>query len=207
MATNERILFELKSRGEMTTAALAERFGISAQAVRQHMARLADDGLVGWRDEVTGKGRPRRHWRLTEAAADRFPDTHAQLTVELIDAVRGELGEAALESLLARRERDNLARYRERVAGRARLRDRVAALARQRAEEGYMAEWHKQRDGSFLLVENHCPICAAASACQGFCRAELATFRAVLGPDCTVERTEHIPAGARRCAYRIVPAS
>ncbi|MES2724598.1 MAG: MarR family transcriptional regulator, partial [Pseudomonadota bacterium] len=55
----------------------------------------------------------------------------------------------------------------------------------------------------FLLVENHCPICAAAAACQGFCRAELMVFRAVLGPGVHIERTDHILAGARRCAYRI----
>ena len=69
-----------------------------------------------------------------------------------------------------------------------------------------MAEWRADA-GGFLLLENHCPICAAATACQGFCRAELAVFRAVLGPDVTVDRTEHIPAGARRCAYRIDPVS
>ena len=60
--------------------------------------------------------------------------------------------------------------------------------------------------GAFLLVENHCPICAAARACQGFCRSELEIFHRVLGPGCAVERLEHILAGSRRCAYRIIPA-
>ena len=55
----------------------------------------------------------------------------------------------------------------------------------------------------YLLVENHCPICSAAAQCQGLCAAELAVFRAVLGPDVDVERTDHILAGARRCAYRV----
>ena len=66
-----------------------------------------------------------------------------------------------------------------------------------------MAEVQAHPDGGFTLVENHCPICAAATACQGFCRAELEVFRSVLGDDVTVERTDHILAGARRCAYRI----
>ena len=65
-----------------------------------------------------------------------------------------------------------------------------------------MAESRKEGRG-FLLVENHCPICVAATACQGFCRTELDTFRDVLGPDVSVERTEHIIAGDRRCVYRI----
>jgi len=59
------------------------------------------------------------------------------------------------------------------------------------------------RGDGFLLIENHCPICAAAAACQGFCRAELEVFRDTLGADVIVERTDHILAGARRCAYRI----
>ncbi|HEX4510280.1 MAG TPA: MarR family transcriptional regulator, partial [Burkholderiaceae bacterium] len=48
---------------------------------------------------------------------------------------------------------------------------------------------------------------AAATTCQGFCRSELAVFQRCLGPDCVVERTEHVLAGGRRCAYRILPAS
>ena len=83
-----------------------------------------------------------------------------------------------------------------------------AAAAHQaalRAAEGYMAKWSREDDGTYLLVENHCPICAAAAACQGFCRAELALFRTALGECVTVERTDHILAGARRCAYRISP--
>ena len=57
--------------------------------------------------------------------------------------------------------------------------------------------------GGFLLVENHCPICAAANACQGFCSTELELFRTVLGPGVEVERVEHIVSGDQRCAYRV----
>ena len=66
-----------------------------------------------------------------------------------------------------------------------------------------MAEATANQDGSFLFVENHCPICAAATACQGFCTTELDLFRKVLGPRIEVERQEHILSGARRCAYRV----
>ncbi len=66
-----------------------------------------------------------------------------------------------------------------------------------------MAEAIAQGDGSVLLVENHCPICSAAATCQGLCTMELEVFQRVLGDKATVERVEHIQAGARRCAYRI----
>jgi predicted ArsR family transcriptional regulator len=67
-----------------------------------------------------------------------------------------------------------------------------------------MAEWTPTGDGAYLLIENHCPICAAASACQGFCRSELSIFRDLLAP-AKVERIDHILQGARRCAYLVTP--
>jgi predicted ArsR family transcriptional regulator len=55
-----------------------------------------------------------------------------------------------------------------------------------------MAEVVAQADGTFLLVEKHCPICAVASACTGMCQMELEVFQATLGKDVTIERIEHI---------------
>jgi len=66
-----------------------------------------------------------------------------------------------------------------------------------------MAEWSKERDGTLLLVENHCPICAAAAACPSLCRDELSVFKTAIGKGIPVERVEYILAGGRRCAYRI----
>jgi predicted ArsR family transcriptional regulator len=70
-----------------------------------------------------------------------------------------------------------------------------------------MAEFEMQGDSSFLLIENHCPICAAAKTCQGFCRSELELFRAAFGPDMSVTRQEHLLSEGRRCVYRIARLS
>jgi len=87
------------------------------------------------------------------------------------------------------------------------LESRAKALAKARTAEGYMAEVTKlsKEESDLLLIEHHCPICEAAEACVGFCRAELSVFQAVLGEDVSVERTEHLLAGQPRCAYRIRP--
>ena len=74
-----------------------------------------------------------------------------------------------------------------------------------RTEERYMAAVAESDGEGYLFVENHCPICVAATTCQGFCAMELDVFRAVLGDSASVERTDHIIAGARRCAYRVAP--
>jgi predicted ArsR family transcriptional regulator len=201
---NDSLLFHVKTAGPIQADQLAARLGISPQAVRQQMDRLLDAGLVQYDDRTAGPGRPKRFWSLTERGRGRFPDSHAQLTLNLIDAMREEFGEAALDRLIARRERDLTASYEAALAGQSILSEKIAALTALRQAEGYMASWQKTPDG-FLLIEDHCPICAAAKACQGFCRSELALFRSALGSGCTVERTDHITAGARRCAYRIVP--
>lgn len=199
----DRVLFQLKTKGEQSAAELARRLKITPMAVRQHLAELSEEGLVGFELERRRVGRPARIWRLTDDARQRFPDSHADLTVDLIAAIRRSFGEEGVAKLLRARTRAQLRDYRARIPRAAPLARRVAALARVRRGEGYMAEWSRESDGSFLLVENHCPICAAASVCQGLCSEELGLFRRALGPGVAVERVEHALLGARRCAYRI----
>src|SRR5579862_7844337 len=107
-ATPDRILFLLKTRAPLTAPALARSLGITAMGVRQHLARLAQDGLVSHSDERGGVGRPKRHWQLSRQGHERFPDSHAQMTVELLGAVGRLFGEAGLDRLIAERERQTL---------------------------------------------------------------------------------------------------
>ena len=204
--TADRLLQALKAAGAQTAAILAQRLGVTPVAVRQMLARLQSDDIVRFEDRRTSVGRPKRHWLLSEKGHGRFPDSHASLTLDLITATEAVFGADGLERLISHREASTLALYRERLTGARSLAERVRRLAKIRSAEGYMAE--AARDGgAMMLIENHCPICAAAKRCQSFCRSELQVFQAALGPDVTVERLEHIVAGARRCAYRIRPVA
>src|SRR6202022_2461845 len=140
--TEDRILYLLKSKGPQTAAQLAKRLGVTATAVRQHLYRFYRDGLVEFADQRRPVGRPVRVWRLTERAAARFPESHAELTLEMIAAVRATFGEEGLDRLLAERTRLQLRAYRERIraAGAGSLESRVRVLAAIRREQGYMAE-------------------------------------------------------------------
>jgi predicted ArsR family transcriptional regulator len=204
-STPEQLLFELKTRGPATTRDLAVRAGITRQAAREHLKRLGAAQVVEYTRARSGVGRPGHSWSLTEKGHGRFPDTHAQMTVELIEAIRGEFGEAGLARMVARREQGMAERYEEALGSADALEERVARLVRVRSAEGYMAESFQQDDGTYVIIENHCPICAAASACQGFCRSELALFARLLAP-AQVVRSEHLLAGGRRCCYSVVPA-
>src|SRR5690349_17733408 len=96
----ERLLVLLKTRGPQTAADLGAALAITGEAARQQLARLAADGLVEATAEAHGVGRPAQVWDLTEKGNARFPDAHAELTVQLLRAVRSELGEEALDRLL-----------------------------------------------------------------------------------------------------------
>ncbi len=201
--TRDRILLQLKMRGPTTAMALGERLELTAMAIRQHLANLQEDDLVNYFEKRAAVGRPARYWQLTAKGERRFPDTHADLTVELLSALRESLGDDALRSVIRARYRKSLEQYRRRFSGVETLDKRVRLLARLRDTEGYMAAVESCDDGSYLLTENHCPICAAAKECQGFCEDELELFQQILGPEASVTRESHILSGARRCAYRV----
>lgn len=199
---SERILGLIKRRGPQRIADVAASLGITAEAARLQLARLTRLGLVQAVTRRQGVGRPAREWILTDAGHARFPDRHAELTIQLLDAVRAQFGDGALDGMIAQREAETLRSYAAALAGSTSIGRRVERLAALRSREGYMAEVERVAEG-WLLIENHCPICTAATACQGFCRSELDVFRAALGSDVRVERTDHLLAGARRCAYLV----
>lgn len=201
---HERAVSILKVKGPKSVKDLAGEMDITTEGARFHLLKLEKEGLVQSKSVAEGRGRPKQIWSLTEKGHNRFPDAHADLTANLIDMMRETLGQNAVDDVIGTHENKTLARYSKELEEADSLEGRVEKLAEIRTREGYMAEYKKDEEG-FLLIENHCPICTAAKACQGFCQAELNVFQEVLGEDVEVERTEHIIKGARRCAYRVTP--
>ncbi|MDJ0685292.1 MAG: transcriptional regulator [Alphaproteobacteria bacterium] len=205
--TRRAILDLLKLEGPQEAAVLAARLSLSAMGVRQHLYALAEEGFVDTRAAPRPVGRPAKLWSLTESADRFFPDAHADLTADLLRTMRAAFGEDGVETLIRTRGQEQTRAYTAEMAEDATLPARLDRLAEIRSREGYMAEVRREEDGAWMLIENHCPICVAAAACSGICAGELLVFKAVLGPDVQVERTDHILAGARRCAYRISQTS
>ena len=205
MTPARRKLLELiKSGGPQTATELAQQLGVTPVAVRQHLQALSKDELLVYVEERRPVGRPARRWSLSEAAQPFFPDSHREFAVGLIEAIDGAFGGEGLQRLVEERVRLQIRRYRRRMPGHETpLEKRVEALASLRSEEGYMAEWFADGEDCWVLVENHCPICAAAKVCGGLCAGEPALFQTILGPDVEVRRTEHLLEDSHRCVYQI----
>jgi len=201
--TRRAIIKILKTQGSLDSAQIADQLKLTAMAVRQHLYSLQSEGHVEAEERPVPIGRPAKHWRLTRDADQFFPEAYAELNVSLIDALRDTFGEDGVQQVLVSRCTRQRKEYAKRIRPADSLEKKLKELARVRTEEGYMAEVKRHKNGNYLLIENHCPICAAASACQGFCSTELDLFRAILGPAVKIEREEHIVSGDRRCAYRV----
>lgn len=198
----DRILMFLKMRGEATSLLIAKELSITKEGARKHLLNLAEAGLIEPTMKSEGVGRPSTYYTLTDKGLAQFPDTHAEVTVQLLQSVKNLLGENALDLLITDREKNTYDRYEKALSKTKTLEQRLEALAEVRSKEGYMAEWKKEGK-EYFLIENHCPICAAATECQGFCRAELSNFQSLIGDDYKVERVDHIVSGGQRCVYKI----
>ncbi|GAA3933325.1 MarR family transcriptional regulator [Chitinophaga oryziterrae] len=201
-ATADRFLQLLKTKGPQSAAMLAAALQITGEGARLQLLKLAEEGLVMSATTTKGVGRPVQIWNLTPQGHAHFPDTHGEFTLQLIETIRKELGDAALEKVVAARERLQQEKYTLALQGITDLAEKLEQFAAIRTSEGYLAEWHAEDEG-FIFVENHCPICNAASKCANICKSELNTFASILGDEVEVIRTNHIIAGDRRCVYKI----
>jgi len=201
-----RIIDRLKRVESATAPELADEFGLTDTAIRQHLESLEAAALVErTREPAVGRGRPPVHWRLTATAAPLFADRHADLTVDLISGIRDALGDEALQRVVDARAGRQLEQYRAELDAAPTVHARVQRLADLRTSEGYLAET-VQLAGHLVLIEHHCPIRDAAEHCTHLCDAELSLFRTALGPGVEVHREQHLLDGDQRCAYRVTPA-
>lgn len=201
-ADNERAIWILKTRGPQPLCALAEELKITMEGARFQLLKLANEGLVEATTASKGRGRPKQIWSLTDAGNARFPDRHQDLALKLLCNMSKTLSPENMGKVLDATAQSTQEKYQEELKDCKDLESKVLHLADLRKREGYMAEFRKEGD-TFLLIENHCPIQAAAKCCSYFCQMEQDTFTAVLGKSAAIERIEHIPGGQRRCVYRI----
>jgi len=205
-AGRRAILDWLKRHGEADVAAIAAGVGITPSGIRQLLVALARDGLVDHRRApaatATGQGRPRHRYALTPAGDALFPRAYGDLANEILDYVEDE-DPALLARLFDRRARRRLLRADARTAGLP-FAARVAVVANILDEDGYLADFAPQPDGSFLVTEHNCAVLAVAQRHHHACSSELDFLRAAL-PDAQIERVAHRIAGAHVCAYSVRP--
>jgi DeoR family transcriptional regulator, suf operon transcriptional repressor len=195
-----QILVELKqAAGGLTARELAERCGVSLNAVRHHLKDLESESLLVRRREQRGVGAPVHLYFLDQAGENLFPRRYQELLTETLSRLEGPNGRPAIVEAMDHHYGD-LARRLQADLGDATGQERLELVARILVEEGYMAAWHESA-GAVRLTEHNCAIKAVAQRFPEICELEERFLRDVLGAG--VERHSHILSGCQACEYSI----
>lgn len=215
--TKQDILQLLLKQEQASAQELAERLGVTPQAIRRHLKDLDDEGLIGYHSVQVGMGRPQHLYQLSSAGrerlrlvlSDRAGKGQDEFALGLLDTLAETVGKEQMQSILRKQWQRKAIEYQQQL-GNGSLTERVAGLVKLRQAEGYMAECYPASEGTgtvesgegFIFTEYNCAISQIAQSFPGVCDHELEMFAIAL-PDCSVNRTHWLVNGEHRCGYLI----
>jgi predicted ArsR family transcriptional regulator len=205
--TRDRVTGLLLEHGAQTATELAGRLGVSPAAVRRHLDSLVAEGRVAERalpGSVRGRGRPARHFVLTDAGRAGFPHAYDDLALTALRFVAAHGGpdavrDVAEQQLAGLEERCSTAVERAATTSTAPV-DRAQVLAEALTAEGYAASASAISSGG-QLCQHHCPVAHVAAEFPQLCEAETAVIGRLVGTH--VQRLATIAHGDGVCTTHI----
>ena len=202
--TREAVARLLMERGPVAAAEVAEVLGLSGPAVRRHVDALIADGEAQEAKPVRrgprGRGRPARHYTLTDTGRARFGHGYDDLAVAALRYLAEHGGESALRGFADARVVELIGSGAAQVAAAPGPVARVEALAGLLSSRGYAAQARTAGAG-VQLCQHHCPVARVAAEFPVLCEAETTAFAEVLGTH--VQRLATIARGDAACTTHI----
>ncbi len=194
-----QILLELKRAQPLTTNELADRFAVSANAIRRHLKELEVEELVEHDREQRGQGAPTHAYHLTVTGEALFPKRYDEALTDVLAFVARTAGRQEVQRIFEQRFRTQAKRLRSDLTD-ATVEERLEAVADLLSREGFMAEWSADA-GRVRIAEHNCALRTAAERFPEICAAEADFLRDVLQAD--VRRIAYIPDGCNSCEYAV----
>jgi predicted ArsR family transcriptional regulator len=202
--TREAVARLLMERGPVAAAEVAEVLGLSGPAVRRHVDALIADGEAQVakpaRRGPRGRGRPARHYALTDTGRARFGHGYDDLAVAALRYLGEHGGEAAIRGFAHDRVAELIGAGSEQVAAAQGPVAKAEALAGVLASRGYAAQARTAGAG-VQLCQHHCPVAHVAAEFPELCEAETRAFADLLGTH--VQRLATIARGDAACTTHI----
>ena len=202
--TRGEILTALKMSQPLTAKELADKFGVTPNALRRHLKELENEGIVRYQREIRGVGGPVFAFSLTDAGEALFPRGYERALSEILDLVREQQGDEGIVQLFQRRW-EEIARVARPELERLPVEQRATRLAELLTSLGYMAEARPVAGALPVLTEHNCAIRLIAERFPEVCAAEERFIADLLGAPVT--RQAHIAKGANCCEYCIEKAA
>lgn len=201
--TRREIITLLKQVGSATAADLAGQLQISDEAVRQHLVALETAGWIAretLRPETPKAGRPRAHYRVTDAGDDLFPKKYDDLSLLLIENVMENYGEGAIRSTLEAITDGQVRAWEDRLRGKT-LREKLELLKGFYLEDDSFITV-EEKGGDLYLVEVNCPIRRVAMKYPAVCSTTISTLMRLLGY--RIRRVGKFQAGDGKCVFKVM---
>ena len=195
-----KVLKAIQMRGKASIKDVAADLGVTASAVRLHLAQLQASGAIRAEKIREGVGRPYHAYSLTSEAHNLFYKDYGDLARLLLEEVTETQGPEALQAVLGR-VGDRLAnKYRAQVPGQD-LADRVQAWAELLDQRGVAVQIERTGEG-FVLREYGCPYQNVAVESRAVCEMERRVMARLL--ESGVQLTRCVLDGHRGCEFAIV---
>ncbi len=186
----------LNDKNGATVDELSRRLAVTRNAVRQHLAALANDGLV--RAGVTRPtgGRPEQLYVLTEAGRELFPRQYSWFAQLVVESIKGESGAEGLRRRLASLGSAVAKQLRARASALKSRREKVARLAGLMSELGY----HARASSPSVIEADNCVFHDLAKKHPEVCQFDLALLATFT--DSKVEHAECMAKGGNVCRFK-----
>jgi predicted ArsR family transcriptional regulator len=177
-STRGRVVGLLRGKSG-TVNELAEKLGLTDNAVRAHLLSLERDGLVRQSGVQRGARKPHYAYELTDEAERLFPKAYDALLNQLITTLKGRLPPSAIEDVLREVGRSLAARHSS-DGGSADLEARLRnALEILKAIGGTPSL--EREDGKLIIRSGGCPLAAAVAEHPEVCELAEALVAEVVG--------------------------
>jgi predicted ArsR family transcriptional regulator len=197
-STRGKIVAALRRRHTATAVELAAEFGLSPNAIRQHLLFLERDGYVVERSVRRGPTKPTHEYSLTEDADQLFPQRYDKMLNAVLRTVRESFGEEALGTVLSKLGERAADRFEEHVAGKT-GKDRLTAIAELLREQGVEADVVETAAG-YELREHNCPYAHTVGEHPEMCDV-IHTALARVEP--RVKHIESLATGGDACRFEV----
>jgi DeoR family suf operon transcriptional repressor len=178
---------------------LAERHGVTPNAVRRHLKELEVAQLIDHDREQRGQGAPTFTYRLSERGDALFPNRYESELTAALEFLEESAGRDAVRRFFEQRFRRQADEILARL-GDAPFERRVSAVVEFLRLEGFMPNLSVDA-GNVRLAEHNCAMHAVAQRFPEVCDTELQFLTELLGPG--VHRDRHIASGCNACEYAI----
>jgi predicted ArsR family transcriptional regulator len=211
LGTREAVARLLMEQGPVTAADVASALQLSGPAVRRHLDALIADGeaelRAASRRARRGRGRPAKHYLLSDAGRARFGHGYDDLAVAALRYLAEHVGPAAVQDSAAHRVDELLGEGKGQVTAAEGPDARAEVLADVLTARGYAAQM-RQAGAGVQLCQHHCPVAHVAAEFPALCEAETQAFAELLGTH--VQRLATIARGDAACTTHVpleIPAT